>query len=191
LNGNLSAGTNGDGVFMSDDGGANWTQVNNGLGSLYIRRLYSDGTYLYSCSDFAGIFISGDGGQNWEEFNNGLVNTNLYDVVSDGVNLIAATAGASTWIRPISDFTGLNSLNNSSASIQLFPNPTSGRFTIKGLPEDDCIITLSDLMGRELRRIVTQGERHYSFNAEDLQKGNYLVHVLSDRLRATTILVLN
>lgn len=159
---------------------------------MYIRRLYSDGTYLYSCSDFAGIFISGDGGLTWEEFNNGLVNTNLYDVVSDGVNLIAATAGASTWMRPVSDFTGLGSMNDSKSSVRLFPNPSSGRFTIKGLPaEGSSTITLYDLTGREFRRVVTQGEQQCSFDVEDLPKGSYIVSILSDRLVAISVLVLN
>ena len=83
-------------------------------------------------------------------------------------------------------------MNDSKSSVRLFPNPSSGRFTIKGLPaEGSSTITLYDLTGREFRRVVTQGEQQCSFDVEDLPKGSYIVSILSDRLVAISVLVLN
>ena len=125
--------------------------------------------------------ISGDGGPKpGRRFNNGLISTNLYDVVSDGVNLIAATAGASTWMRPVSDFTGLNHERFQIIGSTV-PNPSSGDFTIKGLPEDDFIITLYDLTGRELRRIVTWANSIIRSTSKIFQRESTSCSCASDR----------
>jgi hypothetical protein len=51
---NLFAGTNGDGVFLSTDNGANWTAVNDGLTDKIVGSLTVYNSYL-----FAGIYWSG------------------------------------------------------------------------------------------------------------------------------------
>ena len=64
----IYAGTNGYGIFKSDDSGANWQAVNEGLGNLYVNTItsYYDGknTILYAGTN-CGVFSSASGVINW------------------------------------------------------------------------------------------------------------------------------
>lgn len=71
----LFAGTYGNGVFKSTDGGASWSAVNTGLTDLYVRALAISPGYATDHTLFAatgaeyefsgGVFKSTDGGASW------------------------------------------------------------------------------------------------------------------------------
>jgi hypothetical protein len=74
----ISAGQNtGDGVFLSEDNGMQWTQRNNGLGSnIYCDQITSDvnGRLYLAVPDpfltgLKGLFISDDSGLSWQHIN--------------------------------------------------------------------------------------------------------------------------
>jgi photosystem II stability/assembly factor-like uncharacterized protein len=72
----LLAGTNGQGIFRSADGGQNWAQVNSGLGNLFINDLLIDPTNTNNIlaavgrgslvgEPGGGVYRSTDGGSTW------------------------------------------------------------------------------------------------------------------------------
>ena len=63
-NNDLYAATPG-GIYHSVDNGLNWTFSSNGITQLYDRCIFSDGTDLFTGTEFGGIFRSVDNGQNW------------------------------------------------------------------------------------------------------------------------------
>lgn len=67
------AGSYGQGVFKSVDGGLTWQSINNGISNLFIQTisLTPDGGTLYAGTYGSGIFRSTDGGANWTAVNNG------------------------------------------------------------------------------------------------------------------------
>lgn len=93
--GNLYAGTWGEGIFLSTDMGYSWTPRNNGLGSdLYFLELISHNNNLYACSD--NIFYSEDGGASWE--NIGQPGTEQARcIVVAGNNLISSFLASTGW----------------------------------------------------------------------------------------------
>lgn len=64
--GPMYAGTQGDGVFRSEDGGETWRRV--GLDGRIVKALAvaPDGT-VYAGAKPPALFVSGDGGQSWRE----------------------------------------------------------------------------------------------------------------------------
>jgi photosystem II stability/assembly factor-like uncharacterized protein len=73
----LFAGTSGDGVFKSTDGGASWGAVNTGLANLDVRALALSPGYVSDQTIFAGtwgggVFKSNDGGASWNAVDAGL-----------------------------------------------------------------------------------------------------------------------
>jgi hypothetical protein len=58
------AGSNGAGVYRSDDNGESWYTVNNGV-SHAVTILISDGVRLYAGTQCSGVFVSEDLGQSW------------------------------------------------------------------------------------------------------------------------------
>ncbi|NOT63532.1 MAG: hypothetical protein HOP19_25250, partial [Acidobacteria bacterium] len=68
----IFAGTYGDGVFRSTDGGVNWTAVNTGLTNKSVWALTTIGTNVFAGTEGGGVFRSTDSGANWTEVNTGL-----------------------------------------------------------------------------------------------------------------------
>jgi photosystem II stability/assembly factor-like uncharacterized protein len=73
----LFAGTNGGGVFRSNDKGASWQKINNELGNLTVRTLVMDGNVgtLFAGTLGEGVFKAGSLDQTdplWEPINTGL-----------------------------------------------------------------------------------------------------------------------
>ncbi len=91
VNGNqLFAGACYDGVARSLDGGATWSQVNNGLSGRYTWAVFKDNDVLYAgVSD--GGFISRDEGQTWTRSNPAFVVT--YNYLAFDRKVYAATSG--------------------------------------------------------------------------------------------------
>jgi photosystem II stability/assembly factor-like uncharacterized protein len=86
------------GVFISDAGGANWTNTSSGLTHTIVRALLADAFnpgVLYAGTP-RGVFKSLDGGATWNAGNTGLVNRSVNVVAvdpSDGTPLFAGTRG--------------------------------------------------------------------------------------------------
>ncbi|MBC6947438.1 hypothetical protein DWB58_05795, partial [candidate division KSB1 bacterium] len=71
----LFAGTEGGGIFRSDNDGATWQAVNTGLTNLNITAfaIQSNG-YVFAGTNGSGVFRSTDDGDTWTQVINGLTN---------------------------------------------------------------------------------------------------------------------
>ena len=81
-NGHLFAGTYGQGIYRSTDGGLSWESINQGLGSLYIYALalspqYDSDHTVYAGTAAQGVFKSVDGGDTWQSASDGLTTLEL------------------------------------------------------------------------------------------------------------------
>ena len=98
---NLFTGTNGGGVFLSKDNGANWTAVNIGETNNFVWSLICiptiiGGTNLFAGTYGSGVYLSTNNGTNWTSVNNGLTNLNVTSFAvlpnsKNGSNLFAGT----------------------------------------------------------------------------------------------------
>jgi hypothetical protein len=94
----LYAGTNDAGVFKSTDAGGNWTDMNNGLGSLHVSTLAVDPlapSTLYAGTSDAGVFKSTDAGMSWTDINNGLGSSHVSTLAIDPLTPSTLYVGAS------------------------------------------------------------------------------------------------
>ncbi len=98
LQGNsVFAGTFGEGIFHSTDGGENWITVNNGLMvNTDITALAFDGTTLFAGTG-VGLYLSTDNGASWNSSSDlSYIGVNAL-VVTDG-NILAGTYGNGIYI---------------------------------------------------------------------------------------------
>lgn len=72
----------------------------------------------------------------------------------------------------VSECTGLNELN-SEISVQVYPNPNTGSFTIKGA--QDIKIALRNQLGQVIRFIELNSGNEYKVSVSDLAKGLYYI----------------
>ncbi len=93
---NILAGTSTNGIFLSTDNGANWTQINNGLPTNY--WVYSlaafpneiGGTNLLAGNN-RGVYLSTDNGGSWNEADSGLTGIGNNSLAVIGNNIFAGT----------------------------------------------------------------------------------------------------
>lgn len=62
---NVFVGTYGNGIYKSNNAGASWTKVNEGLTSFYVNDFIIDNIVMAATN--RGIFISSNAGANWSE----------------------------------------------------------------------------------------------------------------------------
>ncbi len=66
------AGTYGNGLYRSTDGGSNWSSVNTGMRTAYVTALAFEPATLLAATLGGGVYQSADGGGTWAPSNAGL-----------------------------------------------------------------------------------------------------------------------
>lgn len=102
----IFAGTN-NGVFTSNDNGANWYDRNNGLPQPPLpiaKSLFISGYNIFLGTDGDGVFLSNDSANNWTAVNTNLGNYNVYGLAESGSDIFAGTKGGGVFKRPMADF---------------------------------------------------------------------------------------
>src|SRR5512141_2499794 len=94
----LFAGTAADGVFLSTNGGTNWTPVDAGLTNTRIYALAISGTNLFAGTHGGGVFRSTNSGTSWTAVNTDLTNPYVYSLVVNGTSLFAGTQGGGVFL---------------------------------------------------------------------------------------------
>ena len=60
----------GPGVFHLNNNGTNWTQINNGLTNTSIKKIITNGNYVFAASN-SGLYRKSSTANNWTQINNG------------------------------------------------------------------------------------------------------------------------
>lgn len=96
INDTLFVGTNGAGIYKSTDWGANWSQINNGLGSsTNFRAIESKGNLLFAGGPpGTGVYRSSDFGATWTLLGGGLASGSYRGFASNSQLIIAGSFGA-------------------------------------------------------------------------------------------------
>lgn len=142
---NIFAGTNGDGVFKSNDGGKSWSNSSNGLtpDAIWVLKLAIDPTnsqIIYAGTTYSGgVYKSIDGGSTWSPAKNGLPFASITAMAIDpsnsqnifvGVNWYGgvwkSTNGAASWQE------ASNGMSLTKPTSALVVNPTNGLVVYAG-----------------------------------------------------------
>jgi hypothetical protein len=132
-------------IFVSTDKGSNWSQI---LAGTQIQNITAVGQHIL-ISQGTGAYVADINGSNYTSIGNGSFPlTGVYSmIVHNGFIYAAASSGTNQGIFriPLSQvITGISYLKD--ASIQLYPNPTRGKFYITGLERDDHL-DVTDIRG--------------------------------------------
>jgi len=114
---NVFAGFQDDGIYLSTDNGATWSEANTGLTNHCLRDIAISGSNIYAATPGSGIFLSTDNGSHWTAINTGITNDYATSVLAISPYVTAGTNGGgvftssdngSSWIP---NNTGLTNLN--------------------------------------------------------------------------------
>jgi uncharacterized protein (TIGR03437 family) len=134
-NGNLYAGLNGEGIYISADDGGSWAARSNGLGNQQVNALTSDGVRLLTGTE-SGVYRSIDNGQNWSLANNGITRQKVLSLLATSsgfyagtdLGLFRSTNGGDSWTPVNVGLTDLYivSLGIAANGAAIFAGTTSG-----------------------------------------------------------------
>jgi len=193
----------GHGVHKSTNTGANWTMLNNGLGSdPYVSNIIRVNQNLY-CTQTAGgngIYRSTNNGVEWQDVTGyGPFWTDFRSVISHNAKLFISM-GIGIYSRNESDLTSVtNPLNITPMELclrQNYPNPFNPATTIKfSVPKNQFVkVNIYDVSGKLVVNLLneykTAGEYDVNFNAEHLSSGVYFYSLESESFSETKKMVL-
>ncbi len=177
----LFVGTEG-GILISTYNGNSWSKVNFGLSDAKVTSLVVNGINIYACTTNNDLFSSSDNGNTWmsitDNFTDTIISKKPYGidvaqfVINDSHIFVGGKNGV--WKRPLSEVTEIKE-NIYNSEVKIYPNPTSGRFTIKG-NEIDFISVYNDL-GKIVYNALGKEIQSLEIDLSDLPKGIYFIMI--------------
>lgn len=100
-------------VYFTNNNGANWSVITNGLTSTAVSSIFIGDNYVYLSLSWDGVFRSNNNGASWTQVSNGLDCFNVTCVAARGNNVYAGCSDAFSVSanEGASWFTGLNTYN--------------------------------------------------------------------------------
>jgi hypothetical protein len=140
------------------------------------------------------VYVSGDNGANWMAFNNGFPYSDVRTLAIVGPDLYAGVSGWSLWKRDTSEITSTQNLSAPNNAFDAFPNPTNGNLNISVSNSFGPItaVSLYNLIGDKVfeQTDFKGNNEHFSLNFSSLQKGIYVIQLISDQKAAVRKIVL-
>ncbi|WP_169736029.1 T9SS type A sorting domain-containing protein [Crocinitomix catalasitica] len=175
-------------VYMSEDGGENWTNLSDGLPNLPVMslELYENKPGGVFIGTYGAVYYRDSTMTEWEKFGC-LPNTSVNDIeIQYFTNRIfIGTHGRGMYGAdiPFGDFAGLSELVNEQSEIELYPNPARNYITIKSTEIDlaTAEIMLTDVSGRSIDvSHFNNSSNEITMDCTRLLQGNYFVVILDN-----------
>jgi photosystem II stability/assembly factor-like uncharacterized protein len=179
----LAAGQQG--LYRSDDNGANWEGQPTGYGLISSVRFASDGqgrvwAHMSRPSQANTLRYTDDAGITWHDFEPGFSGS-LGQDITYFQNKLYYARGNGLW-RLEETSTGVEDPNTSVTSdLTVFPNPTMGAFNLSFDLEQagQVEVVIADMQGRETTNVfsgsLTEGEQRLGMLSQGLKPGMYQV----------------
>lgn len=183
--------TDGEKVFKSTDGGANFTNISGDLPNIVMKEVMlkqGQGTeYLFLATEL-GVYFTTNGGTNWKKLGNGLPNVDVRDIEIHYTNdkLVAATFGRGLWEINIANSTlSTGNLSKKETKLSLYPNPTVSNYLNLTL---DTSKKYSYLIYNVIGGIVMKGklDANHKIDITNLPKNVYVIRVFNDSTNLST-----
>ncbi|HWA74313.1 MAG TPA: hypothetical protein VG937_18340 [Polyangiaceae bacterium] len=125
----LLAGTNGGGVFHSDDG-VSWWAKNEGLSNPFVTALAASSSYAVTFAGTAGggVFRSTTAWGGWTAINDGLSNLSVTALTTAGSTVFAGTAGAGVFVAQNDGFSPWDQANDGLTDLTINALATDGTY---------------------------------------------------------------
>ncbi len=168
------------GVFLTQDNGATFNPVSSSMpGNNVVYALAVDGSNIFAGSD-SGVYVTSNNGGLWTAVNTGLTDRAVHSLAIYGTDLYAGTATQGVWKRALSQMvSGINEVKNNT-TVNVYPNPTSGKVTIDFSQSATGRIEIYNIVGEKIYESAIQAEKT-EIDLGNQAKGIYFYQVISER----------
>ncbi|MBI1838014.1 MAG: T9SS type A sorting domain-containing protein, partial [Flavobacteriia bacterium] len=184
-------------VYKSSNGGLTWENISFNLPNIPINCIKTIPTsnQLIIATDL-GVYIFNELSSTWINVSNGLPNVIVSDIEFNEAldKIYIATFGRGIWENNLSSFIdGLVELENTNASIELFPTLNNGTFTIKLSDEKDIHekfeLEIVNINGQCIYTSLLQGQMLYT-QSISIPAGMYFVKLKSSKIKAVKRIII-
>jgi photosystem II stability/assembly factor-like uncharacterized protein len=175
--------SSGNKVFRSTNGGSSWQNISFNLPNIPVNCIkYVPGTGgdIMIATDL-GVYVLQSTSSTWVNQSLGLPNVIVSDIdFNVPLNKIyVSTFGRGIWATDLDVFTGQIQNTQSSVSMNLFPSPNNGSFTIEmqgGAATETYELDVIDVMGKTVHTQSLQGSNRYNVQFTGAP-GMYYAHI--------------
>jgi photosystem II stability/assembly factor-like uncharacterized protein len=172
-------------VFRTTDGGATWQNISYNLPNIPVNCIkYVPGANRVMIATDIGVYLLDAANNTWINQSLGLPNVIVSDIdFNVPLNKIyVSTFGRGIWATDLDVFTAsIQPVAAENLSLQLYPSPNSGSFTI-GVPENSTTeifdLEVIDITGRIVHSEKLSGKTNYTISMT-VPPGMYFAHVRS------------
>jgi photosystem II stability/assembly factor-like uncharacterized protein len=181
-------------ILKTTNGGATWVALTSGTTDL-LSSIYFTGTnigYAVGGNDNAGTILKTyDGGTTWKNLPSGTTN-HLSSVYFTDVNTGYAAGKLGTILKTINGGTFIEENKISQSAISIYPNPTSGKFTITNNESlsKETEVSIFNIQGKKVMYKKFQNKELIRLDVSSQPKGIYLLKIQTDNGVVTKKLVI-
>lgn len=189
--------SSGNKVFRSTNGGTTWTNISYNLPNIPVNCLkyIPGGSGDVMIATDIGVWVLGSASSTWVNQSTGLPNVIVSDIEFNvPLNKIyVSTFGRGIWATDLDVFTNSISTTPVGVSMNLYPSPNNGSFTIEmsgNNSVDEYTLEIIDVMGKTVQTQTLSGNTsyHVQFNGAP---GMYYAHIRGRQFSGVRSFVVN
>ena len=163
-------------MYYSDDWGENW-QTPIGLPpDVLIQGFAAKGNVIFAVCRTNGVFVSFDNGTHWQLITDDLIRKAGRAIAILDDHVYVALENGGVWYRKINEIISVKEYDARS-SYTIYPNPTTGIFTLKGLPSST-LVNITDITGKQVySTVINHPEEQIDLGR--WEKGLYFISVIN------------
>ena len=179
----ISGYTNGNKIYKSTDGGANFTNISGDLPNIVMKEVLfkqnQNSEYLFAATEL-GVYFTSNGGTNWKRLGNGMPMVDVKDIDIHYTNdkLVAATFGRGLWEINIASATlSIKDDINPIKALSIYPNPASNILNLSLNANNDYNYLIYNVIGGVVKKGKLASNK---INVSGLAKNVYILKVYNE-----------
>jgi photosystem II stability/assembly factor-like uncharacterized protein len=186
-------GTRGKGVWKITHFGHNSDPMSIGFTNLHITDLEFQNDVLFAGTRGSGVFVSQNRAASWFAVNGGLTNQ-FVDGLGGANGKVYVATGVGVYNSNTQMYDNIMLLSGigeqNKQSLNVMPNPSSGKFSVAGIRGASAVIKIYDIQGSLVQQVKISQATEFTIDLSEYKKGVYILQCVGEADNYTARIVL-